>query len=168
MRETTSGACGGSTTNMDTSMCPLSQALLTATTLHHNLVASPYGDVEALQLYGHMQPYGCSTSTSASVGTFSKAMPASTTGGINVIIKPLSLMAPRSSTVAPQVEALASISDLAGTHLSAAQLDELMASKEVQKNTSDAIKKLQKANPLSLVNDTESWRPLGNKHGGPR
>jgi len=85
-------------------------------------------------------------------------MPASTTGGLNVIIKPFSLMAPRSSTVAPQVEVLASISDLAGTHLSAAQLDELMASKEVQKNTSDAIKKLQMANPLGIVIDNKSWR----------
>jgi len=74
-------------------------------------------------------------------------------------------MAPRSSTVAPQVEALASISDLAGTHLSAAQLDELMASKEVQKNTSDAIKKLQMANPLGLINDKKSWRrQRGNRN----
>jgi len=73
-------------------------------------------------------------SASASVGTFSRAMPASSTWGLNVI-RPLSLMAPHSSTVAPQEEALASISDLAGTHLSETQLDELMDSKEVQKNT---------------------------------
>jgi len=150
MRETTSGARGGSNTTVNTSMCPLSQALLTATALHHNLVASPYG---------------CGASASASVGTSSKAMPASTTGGLNVIIKPLSLMAPRSSTVAPQLEALVSISDLAGTHLSAAQLDELMGSKEVQKNTSDAIKKLKMANPLGLVNENKSWRRRrGNKN----
>jgi len=101
-------------------------------------------------------------SASASVGTFSRAMPASSTGGLNVI-RPLSLMAPRSSTVAPQEEALASISDLVGTHLSEAQLDELMDSKEVQKNTSDAIKKLQVANFLGLVNDNTSLRRRRNK-----
>ena len=149
MRETTRGARGGSNTTVDTSICPSSQALLTATALHHNLVASPYG---------------WDASASASVGTSFKAMPASTVGGLKIIIKPLSLIAPRSSTVAPQVEASASISELAGTHLNAAQLDELMASKEVQKNTSDAIKKLQTANPLGLVHDKQSWhRRRSNK-----
>jgi len=60
--------------------------------------------------------------------------------------------------VATQVEASASISEFAGTHLNAAQLDELMASKEVQKNTSDAIKKPKTANPLGLVSDKPSWQ----------
>jgi len=67
-------------------------------------------------------------------------------------------MAPRSSTVAPREEALASISDRAGMHLSEAQLDELLDSKEVQMNTSDAIQKLRLANPLGLVDDNKSLR----------
>jgi len=67
-------------------------------------------------------------------------------------------MAPRSSTVAPREEALASISDRAGTHLSEAQLDELMDSKEVQENKSNAIKKLRLAIPLGLVDDNKSLR----------
>ena len=96
-------------------------------------------------------------SASAFVGTFSRAMPASSTGGLNVI-RPLGLMAPRSSTVAPREEALASISDRAGTHLSEAQLDELMDSKEVQENKSNAIKKLRLAIPLGLVDDNKSVR----------
>ena len=91
-------------------------------------------------------------------------MPVSSTGGLNVM-RPLSLMAPRSSTVAPQEEAL----DLAGTHLSEAQLDELMDSREVQNSTSDAIKKLRDAikklrlaNPLGLVDDNTSLRRRRN------
>jgi len=95
-------------------------------------------------------------------------MPVSSTGGLNVM-RPLSLMAPRSSTVAPQEEALARILDLAGTHLSEAQLDELMDSQEVQNSTSDAIKKLRDAikklrlaNPLGLVDDNTSLRRRRN------
>ena len=67
-------------------------------------------------------------------------------------------MAPRSSTVAPREEALASISDRAGTHLSEAQFDELLDSKEVQTNTSVAMQKLWQANPLGLVDDNKSLR----------
>jgi len=94
---------------------------------------------------------------SASTGTFSEDMPALTSGGPN-IIKPPELMTPRNNTVAPWEEALASISDLAGTHLSEAQLDELLDSNEVQQNTSDDIKKLRLANPLGLVDDNKSLR----------
>jgi len=100
-------------------------------------------------------------SASASVGTSSRAMPASSTGGLNVI-RSLSLVAPRSSTVASREEALASILDLAGTHLNEAQLDELIDSKEDQKNTSDASKRLQMANPLGLVNDNTSLHQRHN------
>ena len=88
-------------------------------------------------------------------------MPASSTGGLNVI-RSLSLVAPRSSTVASREEALASILDLAGTHLNEAQLDELIDSKEDQKNTSDASKRLQMANPLGLVNDNTSLHQRHN------